>query len=49
MKKATELHTDLIRRKHKYVTVPRWAGWLLAGVYLIAFGYLLGMYGRWPV
>ena len=48
MKKATEFHADLVRRKpkHRYVTVPRPVCWLLASVYLIAFGYLLGAYGR---
>ena len=48
MKKMTEFHTDLVWRKtcHQYVTVPRPVGWLLAGGYLIAFGYLLGVYAK---
>ena len=35
-----------MKRRHKYVTVPRPVGWLLAGGYLIAFGYLLGGYAK---
>lgn len=45
------LRADLVKlktieRNRKYITVPRPVCWLLAGGYLIAFGYLLGMYGR---
>ena len=35
-----------MKRRHKYVTVPRPVSWLLAGGYLIAFGYLLGVYAK---
>lgn len=35
-----------MKRKDKYVTVPSWVSWLLAGGYLIAFGYLLGAYAK---
>lgn len=38
-----------MKRKHRYVTIPRPVCWLLASGYLIAFGYLLGAYGRWPL
>lgn len=48
MKKATEFHADLVRQKPKrrYITVPRPVCWLLASGYLIAFGYLLGVYAK---
>ena len=35
-----------MKHKRKYITVPRPVGWLLAGGYLIAFGYLLGAYAK---